>query len=307
MAKCFSCSKSAKYKSFNEVFCGKICQFDYMYSGVKRGREEDPWEYNFHDQKVLLVEFLLKVEPLELINSELVNKKYYEMVNNITFMERYVQKHEIPDEFMWWIYTKKNTILKHIVNAHYDGFFKDLRAGSDIFFMQACGANRLDLIEIIFKYKTIISNEIIGFELELACRTYNLALFQLLFSKVNMTSNFADALLDIVFSNYTDTEQTLTVKKMFFYLYDHVSVELLSKSVHYFFGETEILAAIFKKIPVEDEHLVEVIYNVERTRVVNVLEVVLKFGKPVTFKQSIESAKNVQNMEAYRFLKKLGN
>jgi hypothetical protein len=284
--KCLSCSRSAKFQIPNNpkiVFCDKICQFDYV--NGKREREEE----SFYMDDVVLKEFLLRVDPLTLIDSELVNKKYNKMIFNIYFMEQYVKLHEIPDEFMWWVYTKtrsKNWLypnvdklqFEHIVNSKYEGFFKDPRRSSNSYFLEACGSRgNVELVRIILKYNTNVS--IINAGLQSAVAQSNLALFNLLLPKIEMDNNIASMLIDIMVIQ-KDPDRYLTNKNIFLKIYDYCSNRTLDKIVFYFMESKDILKIIFDKIPVIDEHLAEIIYCLPRESHAFYFTRILHFGIP---------------------------
>lgn len=307
--KCLSCPRSAKFQLPNNpkiVFCDKICHFDYV--NGKREREEE--EYSPFDIDDFTTEFLLRVDPLTLINSELVNTKFRQLIFTVFFMKQYVEKHEIPDEFMWWIYTKTrpNDVTREIeliVNIHYDGFFKDRLASPAQHLMNACRANRLDIVEIIFKYKTKISKNTIFRCLEIACVDFNLALFNILIPKIELDTRIADGLLSII-RVHTD-EKFRTMEVIFKTIVNYCSDEFLSNAVFYFVDYLDLLKIIYKKIPIEDYHLAEIIYDKPKSQQIMYLERILSCGKPpekiTATLNAIVSTNFGSENEVYRYLK----
>lgn len=309
--KCLSCSRSANFQIPNNpkiVFCDKICHFDYV--NGKRGREE---EEVLNMDNVLLKEFLLHVDPLTLINSELVNKKYNNMIFNIYFMEQYVELHEIPDEFMWWIYTKtrsKNWLypnvdklqFEHIVNSKYEGFFKDSRRSSNSFFLEACGSRgNIGLVEIILKYNTKIS--IMSTGLHSAVAQSNLALFNLLLPKTEMNGSVASLLIDNMVIQ-RDPDRYFTNKEIFLKIYDYCSNRTLDKIMFYFMESFDILKIIFDKIPVTDEHLAEIIYSLPRETHAFYFTRILHFGIPKDIPRTLNAiTKGFSSQSVYEILK----
>lgn len=308
--KCLSCSRSAKFQIPNNpriVFCDKICQFDYV--NGKREREEE--EESFFDNNDFATEFLLRVEPLDLINSELVNTKFRALIFTVYFMKQYVELHEIPDEFMWWIYTKtrpKDGItreIEFIVNSNYEGFFKNRSLSPGTYLKNACQISRIDIVENIFRYKTKIPKYTIFWCLEIACTQFNLRLFDILISKTDLNSDIAGSLLNIICIHQSD--QSLTVKKMFLQIYNYCLDLDLSRVVFYFLEYDDLLEKIFQKIQVEDSHLAEIIWEKRREYQIMYLERILKYGTPKSFELTLNAIASTNiggsENEVYRFLK----
>lgn len=309
--KCLFCSRLAKFQIPNNpkiVFCDKICHFEYV--NGKREREEEE-EGGFFDNNDYATEFLLRVDPLDLINSELVNKQFRSLIFTIYFMKQYVELHEIPDEFMWWIYTKtrpKDGItreIEFIVNAKYEGFFKDRLKTPDRYFFEAVMVNRFDLVEVIVKYKTKIGLSTIEQCLIQACRTFNLALFNILLPKIDLKDR-ADTLLSDL-SKYDSEDQVRTVNIMFLSIYKYCSDDMLNRCVFYFRDIPQILRIIFKRIPIKDEHLAEIIWEIPKEYQIENLEKILNAGEqpksiPRTLNAVVSTNFGSKN-EVYRYLK----
>jgi hypothetical protein len=225
-------------------------------------------------------------------------------------MKQYVELHEIPDEFMWWIYTKtrpKDGItreIEFIVNSNYEGFFKDRSSSPGTYLTNACHISRIDLVEIIFKYNTKISKYTIANCLKNACTHLNLRLFNILIPKIVLNSDIAGILLDKLRTHEPD--QSLTVEQMFLQIYNFCLDSDLSRVVFYFLDYDNLLERIFQKIQVDDFHLAEIIYDKPKEYQIMYLERILKYGKPKSIQitlNAIVSTNFGSENEVYRFLK----
>ena len=283
---CEYCKKPAQYKAGKNLICSKICLINL-----------------FGTDNTLTFEFLLRIEPLELINTISLNRKIRDLIFTITFFKTYVKRHKIPDEFMWWIITLGNKDIIFIVKQSYKGFFSD-NCTSDRWLEKTCQTGRLDLLTIIFKYGTVYNQKVLKYQAIVAAQVFNLNVFNILYPHIKPTSGFADIVMNKIYA-FTDERQLPAVRGIFFKIFIYVSTNFLDRSVFYLMRQPDLLKFIFQRIPVTDLHIVDIIYNIPREEVLTYVKMILQFGKPASLEESLRSAVVAENQELYRFLKQI--
>ena len=149
-----------------------------------------------------------------------------------------------------------------------------------------------------------LNQKILRYQSIEAAGRFNLNLFMALWPYVKPNQGFADIVMNKIYA-FSREDQIPVVKAIFYKIFIYVSADYLNRSVFYLIRMPDLLKYIFSRISVTDEHIVDVIYNIERTQVLGYIKMLFGFGRPKNLTDSIRSALATENQEVFRFLNKV--
>lgn len=296
---CIICSKRANFTHLNIPVCGKICQYELIQG--KREREEEPVIFDY-----VLYQTLLRAEVKDLKDLELISRMHYHIINSQIFLNEYMKENGVSDEFVWFVMSTKSPELISYVKERYNGIFTSKKKRTPNEWLErVCKRQRTDLVEQMFNYNAIFSPFTIRYCIKAyAIPNYNLKMFQVLFSKITPDSGFCDSVLDTI-KSFPDPDMFPTVKIMFDLIYPYVSDDYLNRVLFYFLPYDEILTMIYKRIKVREEHLIDIIFDINQDDKILYLTKILEFGMPDSLEEAKRAALTTENGQVLRFLNKI--